>query len=207
VARATYHHGDLGPALIAAARRLVERAGPSGATVRAIAREADVTPAAPYHHFANRDAILASLATDGFAELGAAMQRAADRAPTGQALRRLQGAGVAYVRFAVRNPGLFRLMFSGMLTDRSTYPDLQQSATEAFRVLQHLLGDARDTDRGALPHPAALAAWSTVHGLAMLLIEGRLGEPPSERRAIRMARDVTRVLGVGLRTFAGSPSS
>jgi len=135
------------------------------------------------------------------------MQRAAARASTGQALDRLQGAGVAYVRFAVRNPGLFRLMFSGMLEDRSEYPDLQQSATEAFQVLQHLLGDAGETERGGLPYPAALAAWSTVHGLATLLIEGRLGGELSERRAVQLARDVTRVLGVGLRGSGGSARS
>jgi AcrR family transcriptional regulator len=173
VPRPTYHHGDLRPALLAAARGLIERTGPSGTTLRAIARDAGVSPAAPYHHFADRDHLLAALAAEGFEELGVAMTRSAARVPRGQPLRRLQVAGVAYVRFALRNPELFRLMFSGMLEDRSTYPDLERAATEAFGVLQRLLGSAA-TPR-TRPDAAALAAWSTVHGLAVLLIEGRLG--------------------------------
>jgi AcrR family transcriptional regulator len=202
VPRARYHHGDLSRALIAAARRLIEREGPAGTTLRAVARETEVTPAALYHHFDNHNALLAALAADGFTELSMAMQRNAAREKSGQVLLQLQAAGIAYVRFAVRNPALFRLMFSGMLEHRSRYPMLQRAATDTFQVLQHLLGDVPSAGSEALPHPAALAAWSTVHGLATLLIEGRLGERPSERRAAQIARDVTQVLGVGLRGVA-----
>jgi AcrR family transcriptional regulator len=202
VPRARYHHGDLRRALIAAARRLIEREGPRGTTLRAVARATEVTPSALYHHFEDHDALLAALATDGFAELGEAMQRGAAQVKTDRTLDRLQGAGIAYVRFAVRNPALFRLMFSGMLEQRSRYPSLQHSATETFQVLQQLLGGAPASSSGRVPHPVALTAWSTVHGLATLAIEGRLGERLSERRATQIARSVTDVLGVGLRRAA-----
>lgn len=199
--RHAYHHGDLRRALLVAARRLVEREGPSRVGLRALAREARVSPAAPYHHFADRDAILAALAAEGFAELAEAMRRGTRRASRAR-LQRLQAAGVAYVRFAARNPELFRLMFGGLLADRSAYPDLRQSADEAFGVLHQLLGPTRGSAARGRPGPAALTAWSTVHGLAVLLIDGRLGTKPGDRKAANLAREVTRVLGAGLRSFA-----
>lgn len=206
MARGTYHHGDLRRALLGAARRLIERTGPGGASLRAIAREAGVSAAAPYHHFDHRDAILAALAAEGFEELGEAMRRSAGRAAEGQ-LQRLQAAGVAYVRYAVNNPELFRLMFSGLLGDRGAYPELQHRAAAAFGVLQHLLGRPAGPPPGAVEPPVALTAWSTVHGLATLLIDGRLGERPSERRAARVARQVTEVLGSGLQAVASGAQS
>jgi len=197
--RETYHHGDLARALLAAARRLVEREGPAGASLRAVAREAGVTPAAPYHHYADRDALLVAVAARGFDELAETMSRSAQRQQRRVSLVRLQAAGVAYVRFAVRNPELFRLMFSRLLGDRSRYPDLDRSARGAFAVLERLLDGQAPSQARAGPSIIALTAWSTVHGLATLLIDGRLGAPPTERRAAQTAREVTRVLGVGLR--------
>ncbi len=205
--RGTYHHGDLRRALLTAARQLIERTGPSGSSLRAIARQAGVSPAAPYHHFEDREAILAALAAEGFEELGDGMRRSARRVREGAPLDKLQAAGVAYVGFAVKNPELFRLMFSGPLGDRSAYPELQRRAAAAFAVLQRLVGGSSQTPPGELPPRVALAAWSTVHGLATLLIDGRLGDRPSERRAAQIAREVTQVLGSGLRSFAGSAES
>jgi AcrR family transcriptional regulator len=172
-----------------------------------VAREAGVSPAAPYHHFDDRDAMLAAVAAEGFGELGTAMQRGVKATREKRPLRRLQAAGVAYVRFAVTNPQLFRLMFSGLLGDRAAYPELQRRASHAFGILQQLLGGRPDAPPREPPLPAALAAWATVHGLAMLLIDGRLGQRPTERRAARIARDVTRVLGTGLRTYEDSARS
>jgi len=197
--RETYHHGDLARALLVAARRLVEREGPIGASLRAVAREAGVTAAAPYHHYADRDALLAAVAAQGFDELAEAMNRSARREGHHTPLARLQAAGVAYVRFAVRNPELFRLMFSRPPGNRSGYPDLDRSARGAFAVLERLLDRQGRSKAPTRPSTIALTAWSTVHGLATLLIDGRLGGEPTERRAAQTAREVTRVLGVGLR--------
>lgn len=202
-----YHHGDLRRALLDAARRLVERGGPNGVGVRALAREAGVSPAAPYHHFADREAILAALAAEGFGELVRAMRRGTRRLADAGSLNKLQAVGIAYVRFAARNPQLFRLMFGGQLGDRSKYADLQQSADEAFDVMRRLLGPTHETASSGRPTPTALAAWSTVHGLATLLIDGRLAAQLSERQAAELAREVTRVLGTGLRALAESPQA
>ena len=205
--RNAYHHGDLRRALLATARRQLERDGPNSSSLRGMAREAGVSPAAPYYHFDDRDALLAALASQGFEELGHAMSRTAQAATKRGRLDHLQAAGVAYVCFAVKNPELFRLMFSGLLGDRSAYPELQRSAAETFGVLQRLIGGTREGPRSEFPPPAAMAAWSAVHGLATLLIDGRLGEVPTERQAARIAREVTQVLGPGLRILVRHPRS
>lgn len=200
MAPAKYHHGNLRQALLNAAEKLVEQTGPEDLSLRRLAREAGVSPAAPYHHFESRQALLAALSARGFQQLGAAMRRATGRQGDGGALERLQAAGIAYVRFAVSKPALFRLMFSGFLTNRSEYGELQRSADETFDVLSELVGETRGTRPSTdTASPVALTAWSTVHGLATLLIDGRLDVPISDRKASALAKEVTRTLGRGLR--------
>jgi AcrR family transcriptional regulator len=202
--RDSYHHGDLRSALIGAARDLVRAEGAQRVSLRAIARAAGVSAAAPYHHFEDREAILAAVAAEGFASLRQAMEASAGGdGGKGDPFQRLQGAGVAYVSFAAAEPELYRLMFSGLLSDRSRYPELRRAADDTFRALQQLLAAASPGEREPTDGEAvALTAWSTVHGLAMLLIDGLLEE---ESRAVgkeELSRRVTRVLGRGLRHFA-----
>jgi AcrR family transcriptional regulator len=197
-----YHHGDLRRALLKAAERLVIREGPAQVSIRAIAREAGVSHAAPYHHFADR-----GIAGRG----GGSLRQAPDRdggcgGGPAAPLSRLQDAGNAYVRFAVANHEIYRLMFSGLLADRSRYPDLEASTEAAFGVLLALLGDqgrakGREARPGADTLPAVAAAtWSLVHGLAFLLIDGLLADEMASEGPEEIARQVTRVLGVGLRS-------
>jgi AcrR family transcriptional regulator len=201
-----YHHGDLRRALLNAAERVVIRDGPAQVSIRAIAREAGVSHAAPYHHFADREALLAAVAGTGFDRLRSVMQVAAGAGGPDDPLSRLQAAGIAYVRFAVANPEIYRLMFSGLLADRSRYPDLEASTEAAFGVLLALLGDqGRAKGQGARPDAntltaVATATWSLVHGLAFLLIEGLLADEVASYGSDEIARQVTRVLGVGLRS-------
>ncbi len=192
-----YHHGDLRRVLLEAAQRLVAREGPAQVSLRSIAREAGVSHAAPYHHFADREALLAAVAASGFEGLRSAMHAAAAAPGAADPLSRLQAAGVAYVAFAVANPEIYRLMFSGLLSDRRRYPDLQASTEAAFDVLLALLGARSPGGGGAA---VATATWSLVHGLAYLMIEGLLAEEVAAKGAEGVAREVTRVLGVGLRS-------
>lgn len=198
-----YHHGDLRTALLQAAGRLVNRQGAMHVSLREIAREAGVSHAAPYHHFEDREALLAGVAAEGFEALGEALRRGARAGSGSDALTILQGAGIAYVRFAVDNPEMYRLMFGGLLSDRSRYPGLKTAADAAFGVLQDLLGGEGSASEPAPLNPVALATWSTVHGLASLMIEGLLAEETEAVPADEIARQVTVVLGRGLRAFAG----
>jgi AcrR family transcriptional regulator len=200
VGRNNYHHGDLRRALVDAAQRLVTRSGAPQVSIRAIAKEAGVSPAAPYHHFADREALLAEVGALGFASLASAMERAAAAAGEERPLQRLQAAGVAYVRFAVENPEIFRLMFSATLANRSRFPRLQTAAQESFDVLQGMLMRfPSDPEEGAgALRPVPLTAWSAVHGLAFLFLEGILDDQVQALSPEEITLCVTRVLARGL---------
>jgi len=152
----TYHHGNLRSALLRAAGKTLEKEGVASLSLRDAARRAGVSHNAPYRHFADRDALLAALATEGFGILGEAM-----RGHTGKEM------GEAYVRFAIAHPQRFRLMFGGMLP-MAKYAELQEASLSTYRTLVDAFKD--------LPRPevAAAAAWSLVHGLANLLLDGHL---------------------------------
>src|ERR1700744_2184158 len=106
-----YHHGELREALVGAGRRLLEENGLRGFTLRECARRAEVSPAAPAHHFASIDDLLAEIATRGYHELIAAMETEAKRAKA-EPTARLVAQGVGYMAFAAANPALFQRMFN-----------------------------------------------------------------------------------------------
>jgi AcrR family transcriptional regulator len=198
-----YHHGNLRTVLVRTAEQLVGRDGAERVSLRAIARKTGVSHAALYHHFADRQALLAAVAASGFATLTDSMLARAESSD-GPPWSRLQDAGVAYVLFAIEHPHIYRLMFSGQVTDRARYPELQTAADAAYEALGHLLrqtADKKDT-REFGEHPASRAAWATIHGLAMLLIDGRFGkEACSPEEAERVTREVTQILGRGMRSM------
>src|SRR5437667_1119669 len=121
-----YHHGELREALVAAGRKLLEEKGLRGFTLRECARRAQVSHAAPAHHFKSMDDLLAEIATRGYQELTAAMAAEAKRAAPNHSAR-LVGQGVGYLAFAAANPMLFRLMFNRE-SDRFETPALAAAA-------------------------------------------------------------------------------
>ncbi len=173
-ARRPYHHGDLRRALLAAAEAILERDGLPALTLRAAAREAGVSHAAPAHHFGDLAGLLSELAAVGF---GRFADRLGDAAAAAAPADRLTAQGLAYVAFARAHPGLFTLMFRGERLDMQR-PALREAADRARRMLADAVA-ARQT-QGALPRSpmqqvaAGVAPWALAHGLAMLLIDGRL---------------------------------
>jgi AcrR family transcriptional regulator len=164
-ARSTYHHGALRPALIAAARALLDDGGPNAVGLRETARRVGVSPTATYRHFRDKDSLLAAVAAEGFRAFGAALDDAARDAQP------LSAMGRAYVEFALANPGLFRLMFGAQIRERDKFPELTEAADAAFaRLKAAAAGAPPDSDAEA----AAVAAWSLVHGLSHLLLDGML---------------------------------
>jgi AcrR family transcriptional regulator len=174
-AAAPYHHGALHEAMLAAAERILERDGIAGLTLRAAAREAGVSHAAPKNHFGDVRGLLSELAAVGFARFRNALTANVDeRNPPNE---RLAAIGRGYVTFAQRNPGLFLLMFRSERLDFGR-PALRTAAEAAFGVLRGAVGALQ---RGAHEVPLTLtqaaritAAWSLVHGFAMLMLDGRL---------------------------------
>ncbi|MDE2133964.1 MAG: TetR/AcrR family transcriptional regulator [Alphaproteobacteria bacterium] len=158
-AKRSYHHGDLRNALLDAARAILEEESLAALSLRAVARRAGVSHAAPYRHFPNHEALLAELAIEGFAELRAEIVAAA--AVLGAESDRITKIGAAYMRFVARRPALTRLMFGPQLPNRDAFPALGEAA------------DAVGVEIGKALHDSALglAVWAAVHGLAMLILE------------------------------------
>jgi AcrR family transcriptional regulator len=154
-----YHHGDLRNALLEAARALLEEGPLADLSLRAVARRAGVSHAAPYRHFSNHESLLVELATEGFVELRAEIVAAA--AQKGAESDRIAKIGAAYMRFVARRPALARLMFGPQLPNRDGFEELGAAA------------DSIGGEIGAALHDPALglAVWAAVHGLAMLILE------------------------------------
>jgi len=181
-----YHHGELKPALLAAAAQLLGEGGAALISLREVARRAGVSHNAPYRHFADRDSLLAALAEDGFRELDRRMD-----AETGG----LAAFGQCYVRFALEQPGRFALMFGAGL-DKTRYPQLQQAALALYRRLAQAV---HETAPAREPEVATLAAWSLVHGLAQLLLDRQLSETvQGGLSAAELSERVTRMFADGL---------
>jgi AcrR family transcriptional regulator len=167
--------------MIKAALELVTREGVAGLTLRGAARRAGVSQAAPYRHFADKQALLAAVAEEGFRAMTAAMRAAA--APHGaDPLRRFHALGAAYVRFARDHPSQFRVMFGPEVAERSAHPGLAQAAGETFSLLVEAI-QACQRARLVRDDPAAelaISAWSVVHGVSALLVDGQLAHLVSD---------------------------
>lgn len=179
VAEATpYHHGALRDALLAAAERILERDGLAGLTLRAAAREAGVSHAAPTHHFGDLAGLVSELAAIGFRRFHTAMTQAAecDGPPLAKAVARAR----AYLAYARAHPGMYLLMFRTERLDMQR-PALREAANAAFAGLAGAIGTIRGEsvpDRTLSLDQAAeiVRAWSLVHGYTTLLLDGRLSD-------------------------------
>ncbi|MFK7984595.1 MAG: TetR/AcrR family transcriptional regulator [Sandaracinaceae bacterium] len=170
--KSRYHHGDLRAALLHAAVEVLRERGVAGLSLRECARRAGVSHAAPYRHFSNKDALMVAIAAEGFRWLVAMGEKAmADLTDTRE---RLDAYGVAYVRFAILHPEHHRLMFASELDSSAATPEDLADADAAFELLQRLAGDVAGPEEDSLL--AAVAFWSLVHGLSMLILDGRI--PP-----------------------------
>jgi AcrR family transcriptional regulator len=181
-----YHHGDLRQAVLAAAVVAITEAGPTGLSLRDLARRAGVSHAAPAYHFGDKAGLLTALAAQGYDLLADALTAAQQR--TGQFLE----VGVAYVRFAVEHRAHFEVMYR---------PDLYHADDPAVLAAEARTNEALYGGIGALPDDrtgpdatlAGVAAWSLVHGFATLWLNGalpaELGKDPESA-----ARDVARLL-------------
>jgi AcrR family transcriptional regulator len=163
-----YHHGSLHDALIAAGLSALEGASGLDLSLRELARNVGVSPAAVYRHFPNKQALLAVLSREGLAMLGAAQRAAYEGAGGGH--RGFIETGRAYVRFALAHPALFRLVFAhGEPTGDKSDP--------ASRLLHDSTVELTGSD-GPDAQRLALQAWSLGHGIAMLMLDKRL--PPDD---------------------------
>jgi AcrR family transcriptional regulator len=164
--KAAYHHGDLRGALVGAAMDLLEEGGEAELSLRAVARRAGVSAAAPYRHYDDREALVSAVAAVGYRELA---ERLAAAHPSPSTPDELASAAVAYVQFALERPALFRIMF-GQPCDRDS--DERVAATAAVSL--YVRGIVERTFPQADSEALATAVWALVHGLAFLHLDGKL---------------------------------
>jgi AcrR family transcriptional regulator len=164
--KAPYHHGNLRPALVRAAMELLEESGEAALSLRAVARRAGVSPAAPYRHYADREALVSAVAAVGYRELA---ERLSAAHPSPSTPEQLAAVAIAYVQFALERPALFRIMF-GEPCDRDN--DERVAATAAVSLYVRAIVERAfpQADAEAL----ATAVWALVHGLAFLHLDGKL---------------------------------
>ena len=172
---ASYHHGNLRAALLEAGVTLLEKRGLNGLSLRKVAAAAGVSHAAPAHHFPALKDLLTALAAIGFERFDRAMRKERDGAAKSPE-KQLQAAAMGYAKFATKNPGLFRLMFSAALVDASD-PVLRQRASAAFSQLAAISAPVSaflGLDAGAETEEIQKLVWSVAHGYAHLFIEGQM---------------------------------
>lgn len=163
----SYHHGDLRSALVEAGLKALEAAPIEELSLRALAREVGVSPTAVYRHFPDKQALLGALAAEGIEQLGQYQQSAAANAAGNSDA--FGATGRAYVRWALANPALFRLVFGqGRDVGSSIFGDNLAARLLQDKALRAVHGDAAGAQQ------LMIQAWAVVHGLAMLMLDGQL---------------------------------
>ena len=177
--------------LRAAVDELVEH-GSAGISLRAVARRAGVSHAAPKHHFGDRAGLLTAVATQGFHDLTTALHQASAGRPADE----LSALGLAYVDFGLAHPALFDLMFRTVELDEAD-AGLQQAQADAIAPLARA-ADVVGSAAAAPPATLTVLAWALVHGLVVLVRDGALqdpGQPGDRRAATALAHHVVATLG------------
>jgi AcrR family transcriptional regulator len=170
-----YHHGDLRRALVQEAVRTIQAKGVDAFTLRMVGQKLGVSRTALYRHFADKSALLAAVAGEGFRTLRLQLVEAWELGGCG--VEAFEAMGAAYVRFAMANPSYYRVMFGGFVHDSATDPVLAQEGAAAFQALVDALVALQQSGLVRRDEPLQLARfiWAAVHGIAMLTIDSRLG--------------------------------
>jgi AcrR family transcriptional regulator len=194
-----YHHGDLSSALMDAAEDELKHRGVEGFSLRGVTKRAGVSHAAPAHHFGDANGLLTALAARGFERLIETQRDFRRRAPSNPR-KQIEASGVGYVVFALENPALFRLMFGSDRPDFGS-ANLRRIAESAFDELvmhvRQVTNDQGSPKRDGTMMIDVAATWATAHGLADLLVAGRLntlGTLPANTRNRRIAAIMSRAI-------------
>lgn len=174
-----YQHGNLRHALIQAGLRLLSESGVHGLSLRAAAQLAGVSHTAPYRHFADKDALVAAIAEEGFMLFTEALRAGVAGCTSTRVVDRLRDMAAAYVSFAQDHPAYLGVMFGGVVNKDKVPPSLQAAGQAAYMVLRDLVEEGVRTGELRPGHvdEIALACWSMTHGLSMLLMDRGLPQP------------------------------
>ena len=182
----TYHHGDLKNALIKAGVEILAKDGVSGLSLRKVASKAGVSHAAPYSHFADKQALIAAISTEGFRQLYERVSAVAEEYKT-KPSRQLVEVAWTYVQFALDDRDRFKVMFSGVLEKEKEYPEFVAEAQRNFQLVKMIVeaNQAAGVLRSGPSDLVALSAWGIIHGFIMLLLEGQISHTILEQMSLR----------------------
>ncbi|MBC7878618.1 MAG: TetR/AcrR family transcriptional regulator [Anaerolineales bacterium] len=181
-----YHHGDLKNALIKAGVEILAKDGVSGLSLRKVASKAGVSHTAPYSHFADKQALIAAISTEGFRQLYQCLSDVVDKYKSNPKKQLIEAAW-AYVQFAMDDPDRFKVMFSGVLQKEKQYPEFVEESQRNFQLVKMIVevNQASGVLRGGSSDLAALSAWGIIHGFVMLMLEGQISHTVLEQATLR----------------------
>lgn len=197
----SYHHGNLRRVLIDAAVKIISEQGAGDLSLRQIAKRAGVSHAAPYRHFKDKNAIFAAVAKEGFDMM---LRETEDRIAStkGNELDHFAVCGLSYIDFAINYPSHYRVMF-GTRLDNSYFSEvLKPESIPVFKLLLDIIMVCQEKNflKGGDPHEMAMAAWSIVHGFAMLRIDRHVPDRKLNKTKLReLQRAVVLTIYSGLR--------
>jgi AcrR family transcriptional regulator len=182
----TYHHGDLKNALIKAGVEILAKDGVSGLSLRKVAMKAGVSHSAPYSHFADKQALIAAISTEGFRQLYQQVITVTEQYQE-QPSRQLVEVAWAYLQFALDDPDRFKVMFSGILEKEKEYPEFVEESQRNFQLVKMIIEEnqASGVLRSGPSDLAALSVWGIIHGFIMLLLEGQISHTILDRINLR----------------------
>jgi AcrR family transcriptional regulator len=195
-----YQHGDLREALIDAGVKLLMEGGLDKLSLRAAAQLAGVSHAAPYRHYRDKGALISAIAERGFRMLTASMQRELAKSGARQAGPVLVALGVGYVSFGTEHPAYLQLIFGGGKSFAEASPELLAAGAESYDMLRDAVvaGIAAGELIEGEPDELALACWSLVHGLSMLLIHGAVPKLATPQLEAALVARLLGLLGGGI---------
>jgi AcrR family transcriptional regulator len=170
----SYHHGDLKNALIRAGIEILSKDGVQALTLRQVAKKAGVSHAAPYAHFADKQALIAAIAAEGYRQLYEKL--AAAQESRVDALARLMAVAQAYAQFAIDEPDHFKITFSGVVEAEKDYPDYVEQSKRCFALVMVVVTDCQSG--GILepgdPELATVSVWASIHGFVQLMLANQI---------------------------------
>jgi AcrR family transcriptional regulator len=195
-----YQHGDLREALVDAGVKLLMEGGLDKLSLRGAAQLAGVSHAAPYRHYRDKDALVAAIAERGFRMLSAAMRAELEQSGARKAGRKLVALAIGYVTFGTAHPAYLQVIFGGAMNKQNVPATLMEAGDEAYHVLRDVVaaGLASGELRKADTDEVALACWSLVHGLSMLMIHGAVTRPETAELERTLTERLVLLLGRGI---------
>lgn len=186
MAKPNYHHGDLKNALIAAGIDILSKEGVHGLSLRKVAQRAGVSHAAPYAHYADKQALIAAISTEGYRRLYETLRAIGERY-AGDPLRQLIEGAWAYTQFALQDPDHFKITFSGVIEKEQAYPAFVEMSQKSFGLVVQIVAacQADGILKSGPPDLLAVSVWGLVHGVVSLLLEGQISHTIRDRYSPR----------------------